>query len=292
MPIAPSLPPKPPNYGDKPVSEVSKKRSSRRPRRRGRRREPVIRIGSNYGDKPVSEVWRPELTRLPVLTPARRLARRLLKGLVRFLVFCFTRTEVSGLENFPKKGPALVVMNHLGDADALIMLAFLPIFPEALAKIELYNFPVLGALMHAYGVIWVHRGQPDRRAIRAALEGLRAGKFVGVAPEGRESLSGGLEEGTEGAAFLAIKAGVPLVPVTITGTQNVHLYGNMKRLRRTPVTLRVGKAFILPGQANRQGALREATRLIMEVLARQLPPEYRGVYSYVDGSLRLPRGER
>jgi len=254
MPIAPSLPPKPPNY----------------------------RVGAAHGDKPVSEVWRPELTRLPALTPARRLVRWLLRGLVRFLVFCFTRTEVSGLENFPKNGPALVVMNHLGDADPLIMLAILPVFPEALAKIELYNLPILGALFHAYGVIWLHRGQPDRRAIRAALEGLRAGKFVGVAPEGRESLSGGLEEGTEGAAYLAMKAEVPLVPVTITGTQNARLYGNMKRLRRTTVTLRVGKAFVLPEPANRQSAQREATRLIMEALARQLPPEYRGVYSYVD----------
>jgi len=242
--------------------------------------------------KPVSEIWRPDLTRLPALTPVRRLVRYLLKGLVRFLALCFTRTEVCGLENFPKSGPALVVMNHLGDADPLLLIAFLPVFPEALAKIELYNFPVLGALMHAYGVIWVHRGQPDRRAIRAALEGLQAGRFVGVAPEGRESLSGAMEEGTDGAAFLAIKAGVPLVPVTITGTQNARLYGNMKRLRRTLVTLRVGKLFVLPEPANRQGALREATRLIMETLARQLPPEYRGVYSYVDGSLPLPRGDR
>jgi 1-acyl-sn-glycerol-3-phosphate acyltransferase len=251
---------------------------------------------------------------LPALTPARRLVRGLLRGLVRFLVFCFTRTEVSGLEKFPEYGPALVVMNHLGDADPLIMLAFLPVFPEALAKIELYNLPVLGALFHAYGVIWVHRGQPDRKALRAALEGLQAGKFVGVAPEGRESPLGALEEGTEGAAFLAMKADVPLVPVTVTGTQNARLYGNMKRLRRTPVTLRVGKAFVLPKlalnrspacppartsgrcggqarersegaakeQADRHGALREATRLIMERLARQLPPEYRGVYSYIE----------
>jgi 1-acyl-sn-glycerol-3-phosphate acyltransferase len=259
---------------------------------------------------------------LPALTPARRLVRWLLRGLVRFLVFCFTRMEVRGLENFPKNGPALVVMNHLGDADAIIMLAVLPVFPEALAKIELYDIPVLGALFHAYGVIWVHRGQPDRKALRAVLEGLRAGKFVGVAPEGRESPLGALEEGTEGAAFLAMKADVPLVPVTVTGTQNARLYGNMKRLRRTPVTLRVGKAFALPKlaqpalaarpgsrspacppartsgrcggqarersegaakeQADRHGALREATRLIMERLACQLPPEYRGVYSYIE----------
>jgi len=240
-------------------------------------------------EKPVAEVRRPELTCLPAITYARRLTRWLLRGFVRLLVNCFTRPNVSGLENYPGKGPALVVMNHLGDADPLVLLALLPIFPEFLAKIELYNIPVLGALIHAYGVIWIHRGRPDRRAVRAALEGLQIGKLIGVAPEGRESPLGVLEEGTDGAAFLALKSGVTLIPVTLTGTQNVRLYGNMKRLRRTPITLRVGKAFQLPQtvkgsgeeQTGRQGALRASTRYIMEMLASQLPPEYRGIYSYV-----------
>jgi 1-acyl-sn-glycerol-3-phosphate acyltransferase len=241
-------------------------------------------IAPSLPPKPVSKVWRPELTRLPEITPARRLARELLRGLIRFLLFCFTRLEISGLENLPEKGPALLVMNHLGDADALIMIAFFPFFPEYLGTIDLYDYPGLGLLMRAYGVIWVHRGQPDRRALRAALEGLQAGKFIGIAPEGRESLSGALEEGTEGVAFLALKAGVPLVPVTLTGTANTRLYANMKRLRRTAVSMRVGKPFVLPAQTQGRGALHETTRFIMETLARQLPPEYRGVYSYVDQS--------
>jgi len=187
---------------------------------------------------------------------------------------------VSGLENFPEKGPALVVTNHLGDPDIVFGLAFLPVFPEALAKIELYDLPILGPVMHALGVIWVHRGQPDRRAIRAALEGLQAGRFLGIAPEGRESLTGALEPGTEGAAFLALKAGVPvpIVPITITGTEHRRVENSLKKLRRTPVTLTIGKPFVLPLQADRREMIREGARLIMETLARQLPPEYRGVY--------------
>ncbi|MBU2610083.1 MAG: 1-acyl-sn-glycerol-3-phosphate acyltransferase [Chloroflexi bacterium] len=232
--------------------------------------------------KPVSEVWRPELTRLPHLTWGRRLFRGFIRALARSLVFACTKSTVRGLENFPKKGPALVVINHLGDADGVLGLAFWPAFPDALAKIELFDLPVLGWIMDRLGVIWVHRGRPDKRALSAALDGLQSGRIIMIAPEARESVIRALEEGTSGAAFLALKADVPVVPVTVTGTENERIYGNLKRLRRTPVTLRVGKPFVLPKQANRHEALRQATRLIMEALARQLPPEYRGVYNYVD----------
>jgi len=248
--------------------------------------------------KPVSQVWQPELTRLPRLTWGRRLLRFFFRSLFRLVFIICTRPKVRGLENFPEKGPGLVVTNHLGDADTVFLLAYLPVTPEPLAKVELYHFPKVGKLMHAFGVIWVHRGRPDRRAVRVALEALQDGRLVGLAPEGRESLTGALEPGTDGAAFLAYKAGVPVVPVTVTGTENNRLYGNLKRWRRTPVTLTVGKPFNLPQavlkqdvegskeideeHVDHQRMLQEGTRLIMETLARQLPREYRGVYSYVE----------
>ena len=228
--------------------------------------------------KPISELWRPELTRLPRLTRWRRLFRRLVHGSARLLVFICTRPAVYGLENYPRQGPALVVTNHLGDPDPVLEIAFWPVMPEAMAKIELYNIPVLGWIMENLGVIWVHRGQADRHAIQAALQGLREGRIIGIAPEGRESLTGGLEEGTGGAAYLALKVEAPIVPVTLTGTETWRVYGNLKRLHRTPVTLTVGKPFRLTQYPDRHEAIRRGTRQIMEVLARQLPLEYRGIY--------------
>jgi 1-acyl-sn-glycerol-3-phosphate acyltransferase len=71
----------------------------------------------------------------------------------------------------------------------------------------------VGPIFRAYGTIWVHRGQPDRRAIRAALDALAEGRMVALAPEGRQSLIGGLEDGNAGAAFLALKSGAPIVPI-------------------------------------------------------------------------------
>ena len=192
-----------------------------------------------------------------------------------------TKRRIEGLENFPSKGPALVVINHLGDADGALLVGSVPTSLDALGKIELYDHPVIGKPMDWYGIIWLHRGQPDRRAIRAALDGLAEGRIIVVAPEGRYSLVGGLEEGQQGAAFLAIKADVPIVPVVVMGTENAHVYGHLKRLRRAPVAFRVGKTFRLSQQANRQETMREGTRQIMESLAKLLPESYRGAYRTV-----------
>jgi len=230
--------------------------------------------------KPIAEVWRPELVALPHLTFGRRLVRAFLHGFSRLLAFVTMRATVTGLENFPTYGPALVVINHLGDADAVLLLATLPFRSpiEAIGKIELYDHWFVGPLFRAYGVIWVHRGQPDRKAIRAALDALAEGRLVTLAPEGRQSVIGGLEEGNDGAAFLALKSGAPIVPVAMTGVENSNIYGHMKRLRRATVTLSVGKPFFLQEHADRQKMIREGTRQIMESLANLLPESYRGKY--------------
>jgi len=232
--------------------------------------------------KPISEVWRPELTRLPVLKAGQRLFRMVIKGLVRLVVFLFTRVKVDGMNKFPRKGPAIVVINHLGDADGVLGIACWPVFTDPLAKIELFEIPILGKIIELYGVIWLHRGLPDRKALNAALEGLHSGRIISIAPEGRESPLGTLEGGTEGAAFLARKAEVPIVPVAITGTENWRIYGNMKKLRRTEVTMTVGDAFLLPRESDRRTALVVGTRMIMEALSRLLPIELRGVYGYIE----------
>jgi 1-acyl-sn-glycerol-3-phosphate acyltransferase len=231
--------------------------------------------------KPVTEVWRPELTRLPALHWRRRLYRTVWRGFFKLLIMVLTKRTTEGLENFPRKGPALVVFNHLGDADGPLLVSTLPASLEAMGKVELYDFPVLGKIMEWYGTIWLHRGKPDRRAIKAALDGFAEGRFILIAPEGRMSLIGGLEEGQLGAAFLAIKGDVLIVPVAITGTENAHIYGHLKRLRRPPVSLRVGKVFRLSQQADRREMLREGTRQIMESLANLLPEDYRGSYRIV-----------
>jgi 1-acyl-sn-glycerol-3-phosphate acyltransferase len=221
-----------------------------------------------------------DITRLPRMVWWRRVFRKMMKSLCRLLVATCLQVEMDGEENLPRNGPAIIVSNHLGDADMIIGIAIAPRENiEVLAKSELNKFPALGLIMDLYGVIWVHRGQPDRRALRAALHGLEEERIIALAPEGRESLTGSLEEGTGGAAYLALKANVPIIPVTVTGTENSRVYGNLKRFRRTQVTLSVGVPFDLKVCADRREGIRIGTEFIMKTLASQLPPTYRGSYS-------------
>lgn len=232
--------------------------------------------------KPVAEKFRPELTRLPEYTSARRLFRRFLRGLARLIVDFWLRPEVRGLENFPQKGPAVIALNHLGDADAVLVFSHLPTIEiDPLGASDLYDLWWLGVLGDWYGTIWLHRGRADRRALACALESLRRGRFVAIAPEGRESPTRSLEEGAFGAAFLALKADVPIVPVAVTGTENERVYGSLQRFRprRVHATMTVGKPFRLARPGGRREAMRLGTERIMQELARLLPPQYRGVYA-------------
>lgn len=173
--------------------------------------------------KPVTDWWRPDLVALPKLTLPRRAFRVFARGLAKLLTFLFLKPVIHGVENFPERGPALVVINHLGDADAVLLAASIPVTVDGMGKIELSGHWLVGPLFRAYGVIWVHRGRPDRKAVRAALDGLSQGRFVALAPEGRQSVAGGLEEGTEGAAFLALKSGTPIVPVAMRHRERSRL---------------------------------------------------------------------
>jgi len=229
--------------------------------------------------KPVAEILRPELTRLPEYTFWRRLARRVLRFLAWLVVATRLKLTVSGLENFPARGPALIVLNHLGDADIVVILSQLSTLEvDPLGASNLYDLKWIGPIAELYGVIWLHRGRPDRRALTCALESLQRGRFVVIAPEGRESVAHGLEQGLGGAAFLALRADVPLVPIALTGTENDRIFSGIKRWARMPVTMTVGRPFHLAKSGDRHADLRNGTDQIMRELARLLPPEYQGKY--------------
>ncbi len=192
--------------------------------------------------------------------------------------------EVCGLENYPRQGPALVVFNHLGDPDIVLLIAALPDFPEITPKIELREIKLLRWILDGLGVMWVHRGLPERRIIRAILEAFQQDRRVFFAPEGRESVSGALEEGNGGAAFLVLKAEqpMPIVPITITGSEFRRIENDLKIFRRPTVQVTIGEPFTLPSLPHGREGISRGTQIIMETLARQLPAGYRGFYSYVD----------
>lgn len=183
------------------------------------------------------------------------------------------RLTVRGIENVPRVGGLLLAMNHLGDADPILVFGFTPRPLTIIGKSEILGWPVLGWLARRYGMLAVRRGEPDRATLTAAFHVLESGGALLIAPEGRESLSRALEPAKGGAAFLAVQSGVPIVPIAISGTEAV--YAAWRHFRRPCVTLTFGPAFQLPPGIKR----RAASDVIMHQIARLLPPRYQGVYA-------------
>ena len=90
-------------------------------------------------------------------------------------------------------------------------------------------------------------------------------------------LAAGLEKGGFGVAYVAVHAGVDVIPMALTGTRNAEVYGHLRHLRRPPVSVRVGMALQISGDASRD-SLRAATSQIMEGIAQLLPADERGAY--------------
>lgn len=202
-------------------------------------------------------------------------APQVLRGLARWAARTLTQLTVIGIENVPPTGGVLLAMNHLGGADPVLVLGYCPRPPVIIGKSEILGWPVLGPVARAYGMLAVHRGEPDRATLQKAIAVLRSGQVLLIAPEGRESHTGALERAKEGAAFIAQHAAAPIVPVAITGTAWKHILPEWKHLRRPRVTVTFGAAFVLPPGLAR----RAAADFIMARLAKLLPPEYRGVYA-------------
>lgn len=199
--------------------------------------------------------------------------------LARLVFKLLTHYEVSGWENLPGKGPLLLVFNHLSHWDPPLLMAILPRRFTGLAVEGLRRVPVTGLLLSMAGVIWLRRGEFDRAALRRALGVLEWGEMLAIAPEGRISKSGALERGKTGPAFLARQAEVPILPITVFGTE--RLLPDLRRFRRPQIKVNIGPLFCLdedPKGRSRKEALQADADLIMHKLAALLPAEYRGVY--------------
>ncbi len=176
----------------------------------------------------------------------------------------------------------MVAINHLGHLDAPLVVAILPWEAEAIALVDLYRVPIVGQMLRLYGTIPVHREEFDRAVLRRTLAALAEGKPLVLAPESRQSITGALEKARHGAAFLAWRASVPVLPVAITGTEASKAYVAFKHLRRPRITVAVGQPFALPahaGSMSNKEYLEQATTQIMRRIAAMLPPEYRGYYA-------------
>lgn len=189
------------------------------------------------------------------------------------------RLVVTGRENIPAEGPYILAVNHLSTADIGIIFVGFPAQEwRYFAGEKWADHPLWGPLMSWLGVIFINRGEVDRRALREALVALEEGAIFALAPEGTRSKTGALQPGKDGAAFLASQAGVPILPVGISNSD--VLFADFRRLRRATITMRIGRPFSLPdlGRRPRGHDLSDFTCLIMTHIAALIEPRHRGAY--------------
>lgn len=197
--------------------------------------------------------------------------------IARALFTLTTRWEVRGRENIPAEGPLLVVANHLNLTDPPLIGISLGRKMMFMAKEELFRSPLTACFVGGFGAFPVHRGKLDRKAIRQSQQVLTDGLALIMFPEATRSKTARLQRAFPGSALIAMRSGVPILPIGIAGTEGVKGIGWI--LRRPRITVNIGRPFYLPSSSRlTKDGLIENTTLIMERIAELLPPKYRGVY--------------
>lgn len=208
--------------------------------------------------------------------------QRFVRWLVRLIVDLVAVVDIQGYDNIPTRGGFVVATNHLGFLDAPMAYYGLPQLELFIPVAEKWrDIPILRWISGPLNLIFIDRFNPDLKAMREILRRMDKGQTLVIAPEGTRSRNEGLAEGKPGVSFLAARYNLPILPVALSGTEDRVFLSNLKRLRRTHVTVRAGKVFRLPPlpRENRDQALREDTDEIMVRIAAMLPEKNRGHYA-------------
>jgi 1-acyl-sn-glycerol-3-phosphate acyltransferase len=207
--------------------------------------------------------------------------RRVLRFLLRYIGFNFLAKLdlVEGLENVPSSGPGILMINHIAFVDSIVVLHVVPRNIVPLAKIEVYDYPLVGIIPRLWNVIPVRRDEVDRRAVRMALEVLQAGEMILMAPEGTRGES--LKEAKGGLAYIASRADVPVIPVAIENTIGFPTTPLSPRWRGPGACVRFGKPFRFKqtGKRPSREEMRVMTDEAMYIMAAMLPEHRRGAYA-------------
>jgi len=192
-----------------------------------------------------------------------------------------TRLTIEGAKNIPEGGPLLVVANHFHFADPVAVIRAMPWPLEFIGGSRLPNAPTgVKWLTAVWGTVRVRRTGSSRGALRTAETVLLAGGILGIFPEGG-SWAAVLRPARPGAAYLATRTGVPILPIGLDGLTEV--FPSLRRLRRARVTIRIGPPIgpfdPAPRGRDGRGEIDRIGEIIMRRIAELIAAERRGVYS-------------
>lgn len=202
-----------------------------------------------------------------------------LYSILRFLFRIMTRVTVVNGGKVPASGACILATNHMSRLDTPLLMVYTPRHDLIALVTDKYKTnPLFSFMVKVTGSVWIDRDRADFAAFRSALEYLKTGGMLGIAPEGTRSTTGTLQPGKPGTVLLAEKARVPIIPVGIAGSEDS--VAKMLRLHRPAITIRYGDAFSLPPleRTNRDTWQEDSTAEIMCRIAALLPEKYHGAY--------------
>ncbi len=186
------------------------------------------------------------------------------------------KVSVNHLERVPRQGPTIILYNHMTYLDPVLACAPIRFRDNVpIGKEEIHAHLTTGWITWMWQTIPLKRDELDLLALRRALYVLEhTNDILSIAPEGHRYKA--LGKPKEGFVMLAAKTNAVIVPVGLSGQQ--HVKGNLRRLRRTPITVTYGRPLRLKGKISRAQYTLCADEIMFQIGA-VLPPELRGEYS-------------
>ncbi|MBA4396386.1 MAG: 1-acyl-sn-glycerol-3-phosphate acyltransferase [Syntrophus sp. (in: bacteria)] len=192
------------------------------------------------------------------------------------LLLSSTRVKVVGAENVLIGKPQIFMSNHQSDFDILVVLGFIPGQFRWIAKKELFKIPIFGGAMRNAGYIEIDRQNHEKamKSLDIAAQKIREGKSVMTFPEGTRSKDGRVKPFKQGMFHLAIKAGVPIIPVSIIGAGTIMPKRSL-RIHPGKVTMIIDKPISVNGYTieDREQLIERVRNVIVNNLERGTPPE-------------------
>jgi 1-acyl-sn-glycerol-3-phosphate acyltransferase len=176
------------------------------------------------------------------------------------------KVKVSGLEHLDKENPYIYMSNHQGSYDIFALLSCLPVQFRWIAKKELFAIPILGWAMSAANYISIDRSEMRKalKSIERAAGKIRGGVSVVIFPEGTRSRDGFIQPFKRGGFTLALKSGVPIIPITINGSRDVMPRDSM-RVRPGEIRVTIDRSVeTSPYSLKERNVLMEKIRGILE----------------------------
>lgn len=191
-----------------------------------------------------------------------------LRAIVVGLTYLVTRTRVIGRHNIPATGPFLLAPIHRSNIDTPLAATVTRRRLRFMGKDSIWKVPVIGWIMSALGAFPVTRGTADREALKRCVAVLEAGEPLVLFPEGTRQSGPVVMPLFDGAAYVAVKAGVPIIPVGIGGSEGVMPKGS-KMIRPRKCVVVVGEPITADRDAH--GKIpRSAVRDVTERLSGEL----------------------